>query len=168
MDQLEPGVIVGGVIVLVVITSMLVATVVVVWRSRPAAIAARARKQRERSRTLVHEANGKHIAPLPFESPSSPASDTIMENKECGDLSFTASTTGSDTDTQSLPSPPPKSVLPHVGHSVPSALNVILAPRLLQCVEKGEGLDEGQILEKPPPAALGSLPSASGSAWWFM
>ena len=148
---------------------MLVATIIVVWRSRPAAVAARAAKQRQRRRTLALEANAKRITRLPFELPASSASAGIAENKEGGDTSvLSASTAGSDTDAPSLSSPPPKTIMPHVSHSVASTLDIILAPQLLKCAEEGEGPDEEEILEKPPPAVLGDLPSSSASAWWFM
>ncbi|KAI0765098.1 hypothetical protein C8Q74DRAFT_1370954 [Fomes fomentarius] len=53
---LTPGVVVGGVFVLFILTAMLVSTVVVVWRSRPA----RAHKQR---RSLAAEADLERAPP---------------------------------------------------------------------------------------------------------
>lgn len=176
------GVIVGGVFVLLVLTAMLVSTVIVVWRSRPA----RAHKQR-RSLSAARDlerappslARGRARSKTCSDTSSSPSAkekereqDTDADADESMD-----STSSADHDS---PLPPPTPVMhpsqSRVSPSIPSTLNVYISPSAPHLVKLGaDGALEFRVT--PPSPVLipkggsmrfGGTPGENDSVWWVI
>ncbi|KAI0708117.1 hypothetical protein C8T65DRAFT_695975 [Cerioporus squamosus] len=175
---LSPGVIVGGVLVLLVITAMLAATILVVWRSRPSVPAA-ARTKHER-KTLDVENPSPTLGRSVFNSTSLTKSigrrfgieyegkeleDADENGKGKGDTSMD-STTSSDADPASpvtpvCPVPPIAAPIPAAhpsrSHSATSTVNLIISPSVPHLVKLGaDGALEVRVT--PPSPVL--MPSA--------
>ncbi|KAI0826982.1 hypothetical protein BC628DRAFT_187183 [Trametes gibbosa] len=167
---LTPGVIVGLVIVLVVLSAMLVSTVVVVWRSRPAALARAHQKQEEACQNPLNASDD-------LESGLSPTLDKPRVSSELpvSILRKHLGDTGEDEDSING-SPEPET--PQFGHGS-SSVNVIIAT-------DGTGGVEVRVTPPTPSqsmAALSLKPKAERrvrfetlagmqgeheSVWWFI
>ncbi|KAL7284289.1 hypothetical protein ACG7TL_001572 [Trametes sanguinea] len=186
---LTPGVIVGLVLILLVLTAMLVSTVVVVWRSRPAALARAQQRQLELRQKQAAAASEKDLesgtsAVLPIGilkkvfSRASPEHDTYGgEPAESVDGSpdpeletprFPSTGTGADS----------------VSHSG-STVNVIISPsvpHLFKLASDGSGAVEVRVTPPTPSQSMAALKTErrvrfeqlahmqgdNESVWWFI
>lgn len=187
------GVIVGGVLILLVITAMLGATILVVWRSRPSAPAAARTKHGGKSVDI------EHLPPALERGSYSPASitksigrrfgieykrkeleDGEESGKGNGDTSMD-STTSSDADTASPVTPfcpvpavatPMPAALASRSHSATSTVNLIISPSVPHVVKFGaDGALEVRvtppspvIMPSPGSMRIQGIPGAPGES----
>lgn len=158
------------------ISAMLAATLLVIWRSRPATIAARRKRRRQHAWALVLDANLKRIAHLQI--PSEPPSPSLVWQEKDANRSTPSTST---INTHPLfPAEPSRAVLtyaPHVSQLAASTLSVLLFPTSTMPVpldraraegKKGnENLEDGLTVEKPQPIAFPGRPISMASAYWF-
>ncbi|OJT12365.1 hypothetical protein TRAPUB_11067 [Trametes pubescens] len=159
---LTPGIIVGLILVLLVLTAMLVSTVVVVWRSRPAALARAHQRQIETQRKAADLESG--LADKPRASSELPVS-ILKKTKSDGE--------DTDPDTDDSIDGSPDLQTPQVNHG--SSVNVIIAT-------DGAGGVEVRVTPPTPSQSMAalkgdrrvrfeSLAGAQGeneSVWWFI
>ena len=189
-DHYAPGVIVGGVLILLVLTAMLGATFIVVWRSRPSAAAARKKQGRKSvdierlspvfphkelnsSLTMVGDSSGKFGMDLLDKLKR--LEEREESDKSKGDTSID-STSSSDADPASpvtpvCPAVPPAAAThPDRSHSVASTVNLIISPSVPHLVKLGaDGALEVRVTPPSPvlmPTAgslrIGSVPGGPG------
>lgn len=172
--------IVGGVFVLLVLTAMLVSTVIVVWRSRPA----RAHKQRrslsaaaDLERAPPSLARGRARSKTRSDTSSSPSAKEKEREQDTDADESMDSTSSADHDS---PLPPPTPVMhpsqSRVSPSIPSTLNVYISPSAPHLVKLGaDGALEFRVT--PPSPVLipkggsmrfGGTPGENDSVWWVI
>ena len=158
-----------GALLIVLTSTMLTATLLILWRSRPAAVAAR-RRRRQHKWTLNLDANLARIAHLHCSKPPSP----ILAWREKD--GHTSAAIESTLDHSPAPTEPPRAILtyaPHVSQLAASTLSVLLftTSTMPLPLDRAEGekdsLKDGLALKKPQPIAFPGRPISTASAYWF-
>ncbi|CDO77538.1 hypothetical protein BN946_scf184912.g37 [Trametes cinnabarina] len=193
---LTPGVIVGLVLILVVLTAMLVSTVVVVWRSRPAAIARSQQRQLElRQKKAAAAAFEKDLESGTGATPpigilkkvfsrASPDRETAEGEGEDKDAESVDGSPYPELDTPRFPSTGTGGNTDSVSHSG-STVNVIISPsspHLFKLASDGAGGVEVRVTPPTPSQSMAALKTErrvrfeqlahmqgdSESVWWFI